>query len=86
MAKDNVCYLRKNEERKTDAHPEYKGSGSVGGTEHWLAAWVNTDNETGKKYFNIKFTPKEQQKPKVTPKSREPGEDDNFGDDGDLPF
>lgn len=85
MAKDNQCYLRRNEDRKTDSHPEYKGSGMVDGTEHWLAAWVNTDNESGKKYFTIKFTPKEQQKPKVAPKSREPGEDDVPFDD-DIPF
>ncbi len=85
MAKDNQCYLRKNKERKTDTHPEYKGSGTVDGTEHWLAAWVNTDDQTKEKYFTIKFTPKEQQKPKEAPKSRQPGEDDEPFDD-DIPF
>lgn len=82
MAKDNQLYLRKNKEQKTDQHPGYRGSGVVLGTEVWLDAWVNTDDKTGEKYFTIKVKPKEA--PKVAPKSREPGEDDDFGDD--IPF
>lgn len=85
MTKENQLYLRKNKERKTDKHPEYKGSGNVVGTDVWLAGWVNTDDQTGEKYFNIKVTPKEQQQSKPAPKGREPGSDDDF-DDSDLPF
>lgn len=80
MAKENQLYLRKNKDRQSEKHPEYKGSGNVLGTDVWLAAWVNADDQTGEKYFNIKVTPKEQ--PRSVPKSV-PAAD---GPNDDIPF
>lgn len=35
----------KNDDRKSDKHPQYKGSINVAGVEYWLSAWVgNKDN------------------------------------------
>jgi hypothetical protein len=78
--KDNTGSLFRNKDRKTDKHPSHTGQGKVFGTEVWISGWVNETSD-GSKFFSLKFQPKDEQKPK----SREPGEDDDMGDD-DIPF
>lgn len=46
--------LFRNENRKTDKHPEYNGSATINGDEYYMNAWVN-ETKAGKKYFKIKF-------------------------------
>ena len=80
--RDNSGSLFKNDKKETDNHPDYKGSGMVGGTEVWLDAWVKVA-ATGTKYMSVSFKPKEQQaaKPTARPAAKpEPEFDD------DMPF
>lgn len=76
----NSGILARNENRKTDKHPEFTGTLNVDGREYWLSAWVNTGKPggkmDGKRYFSIKVSPKEA-------KAR-PSLDDGYDDD--LPF
>ena len=66
MAYDNTNsgMLARNENRKTDKHPEYSGSLNVEGVDYWVSAWVNEGKPggkmEGKKYFSIKINRKEQ--------------------------
>jgi hypothetical protein len=48
--------LFKNEDRKTDKHPQYKGDILIAGTEYWLAGWIK-EGKNGK-FFSLKATPK----------------------------
>lgn len=76
----NSGILARNENRKTDKHPEFTGTLNVDGREYWLSAWVNTGKPggkmDGKRYFSIKVSPKET-------KAR-PSLDDGYDDN--LPF
>jgi hypothetical protein len=66
MAYDNTNsgMLARNENRKTDSHPEYTGTLNVDGVDYWVSAWVNEGKPggkmEGKKYFSIKINRKEQ--------------------------
>jgi uncharacterized protein (DUF736 family) len=80
VAKDNTIYIRRNEDRQSPTHPEFKGNGVVDGKEYWANCWVNTGDD-GKKYFSISLKPKEQKK--VASKSA-PTEEAPFDDD--IPF
>lgn len=65
MAYDNTNsgMMARNENRKTDKHPEFSGSLNVEGTDYWVSAWVNEGKPggkmEGKKYFSIKINRKE---------------------------
>lgn len=58
--KDNEGVLFKNEDKKTDKHPDYKGWGEVGGVAVWIAAWIKTGKKG--KFMSLAFTPKDQQR------------------------
>jgi hypothetical protein len=65
MAYDNTNsgMMARNENLKTDKHPEFSGSINVEGVDYWLSAWVNEGKPGGKmegrKYFSIKINRKE---------------------------
>ena len=55
----NTGSLFKNDNKATDSHPDYKGSGLIEGVgDVWLDAWINTAKD-GSKYMSLKFKPKE---------------------------
>ena len=60
----NSGIMYRNENRKTDKHPEFTGSINVNGEDFWLSGWVNEGKPggkfEGKRYFSIKLNPKEQ--------------------------
>ena len=64
--KPNSGSLFKNDNKATDSHPDYKGSGLIDGVEYFLDAWINTAKD-GSKYMSLKFKPKEvrQERPQV---------------------
>tara|TARA_Y100000310_G_scaffold67563_1_gene62879 strand:- start:407 stop:691 length:285 start_codon:yes stop_codon:yes gene_type:complete len=49
------------EEKKSDKHPDYKGSCLVEGEVMYIAAWVNTPKDGGNKYMSLSFTPQSEQ-------------------------
>jgi len=59
----NSGILARNENRKTEKHPEYTGSLNVNGVDYWVSAWVNEGKAggrmEGKKYFSLKVNPKD---------------------------
>lgn len=94
--------LFKNEDKRKDTDPGWKGSAEVDGVEYWAAGWVNEDND-GNKRINIKFTPKEDKSPQQRNRERgqqrnmtrrDPGDDrqgygrggDRDDMDDDIPF
>tara|TARA_R100000808_G_C2137561_1_gene145650 strand:+ start:1286 stop:1567 length:282 start_codon:yes stop_codon:yes gene_type:complete len=58
-SKENSGALFK-EEKKSEKHPDYKGTCLIGGEVYYIASWINESQE-GKKYMSLKFTPKEEQ-------------------------
>ena len=57
--KPNTGSLFKNDNKATDTHPDYKGSGLIEGVgDVWLDAWINTAKD-GSKYMSLKFKAKE---------------------------
>ena len=52
--KDNSGALFK-EEKKSDKHPDYKGSCVINGTPMYIAAWIN-ESKAGKKYMSLNFS------------------------------
>ena len=52
--------LFRNERRKNDRQPEYTGTIDVEGVEYWMSAWVKEAKSSGKKFFSIALTPKDE--------------------------
>lgn len=75
--------LFKNDDRKTDKHPEYTGVINVGGEEFWLSGWVNKSGKTGRSYFRLSVQPKERPPSRGSSRQAPPPEDDF---DDDIPF
>ena len=53
--KDNTGAIFKNDYKKTDSQPDYKGKCLVDGKEKEVAMWLN-QSKAGKKYFSVKFS------------------------------
>jgi len=53
--KDNTGAIFKNDYKKTDSQPDYKGKCLVDGKEKEVAMWLN-ESKAGKKYFSVKFS------------------------------
>lgn len=70
--------LFSNKERKTDKHPNARGSCEIDGVEYWVSAWTKV-SKAGEKYQSLAFTRKDEQA-KPAP---QPADD---GLDGDIPF
>ena len=82
--KPNTGSLFKNDNKATDSHPDYKGSGLVDGMgECWLDAWINTAKD-GSKYMSLKFKSKEARAPSPGYVSADVGRADL--DDSSVPF
>ncbi len=62
----NSGALFRNDDRKSDRHPEYTGSINVAGTEYWLSAWVREAKGSGKKFFSLSVRAKDA--PRAEPK------------------
>ena len=58
--KDNSGALFKEEEKKSEKHPDYKGNCTVNGETLYIAAWIN-ESQNGKKYMSLSFTPQTEQ-------------------------
>lgn len=58
--RDYTGSLFKNEEKKTESHPDYSGTALVGGVEMFMDAWIKTA-DSGRKWMSFSFKPKEKQ-------------------------
>lgn len=66
--KTNRGSLFKNDKKESENHPDYRGSIDVGGTVHWISAWLQ-ETTAGQKYFSLSVQPQE--------KKEESNDDDN---------
>ena len=57
---DNTLVLFKNDDRRHERDPVYKGQGKVDGRAYWVSGWVNESRKDGSKYLSIKIQPKEE--------------------------
>ena len=53
--KDNTGAIFKNDYKKTEQHPDYKGKAMIDGKAKDVAVWLN-ESQNGKKYFSVKFS------------------------------
>lgn len=75
----NKGVLFREKEKKSDSHPDFKGSINVEGKDYWLSGWVN-ESKQGQKYFKLSVTPKDG-----APQSRpSPPKNDFISED--IPF
>lgn len=62
----NKGVLFREKEKKSESHPDFKGSINVGGKDYWLSGWVN-ESKAGQRYFKLSVTPKDgASKPKTS--------------------
>lgn len=81
--KDNEGVAFKNDKKTTDAHPVYKGSAMVAGTEYWVSFWLNK-SKSGDTYMKYKFNEKEDARSKPSAPQQSPVNEEAFDDD--IPF
>ena len=77
----NRGVLFKNDDKRDDKDPLYRGQINVGGTEFWLDAWLN-ESKKGQKYMSLRVKPKMASEHKGgaanPPASKEPEFDDEI--------
>lgn len=57
---DNTLTLFKNDDRRNERDPVYKGQGTIDGREYWVSGWVNESRKDGRKYLSVKVKPKQE--------------------------
>ena len=67
--------LFKNDERKTDKHPNLQGSCLIDGVEYWLSGWTK-ERDNGDKWISLAFKVKEQKPQAKKPAAKQEVESD----------
>ena len=75
--------LFKNDDKREERHPDYKGSLNVGGVDYWISSWLQT-SKAGAKYMSLSVTPKNANNTRAPVAAAKPALDDL--DDGLIPF
>ncbi len=76
--------LFKNEDKKSEKHPDYKGQCEVDGVECWVSAWIKTA-DSGRKYMSLSFEKKQKQQ-EQKPKKQEQTKTGFDDMDDDIPW
>ena len=80
--KDNSGAIFKNDYKKSEQQPDYKGKAMVDGQMKEMAMWLN-ESKNGSKYFSVKFSePWKAEAEAEAPKQNMPQDLPN----SDLPF
>ncbi|KKN83552.1 hypothetical protein LCGC14_0297910 [marine sediment metagenome] len=66
--------LFRNTQKTTDKHPDYKGQCTIGGRKLWVAGWINTSQQDGKKYMALKFSVPQEQAQQPAPQQQYPSQ------------
>jgi len=56
--RQNSGILKKNDDRKSESHPHYRGEINIEGRNFWLSAWVKT-GQGGNKFLSLAVKPRE---------------------------
>jgi len=83
--KPNSGSLFRVEDKKSDTHPDYNGSALIDGVDYYMDGWVNeiqSGNNAGKKYLNVKFKAKQQSGGSSSQQTQQAAPIDS----GDIPF
>lgn len=89
MSKDtnNRGAFFKNKDKKSEKHPDYRGSCMIEDVKYWVSVWISK-SQRGETYFSVSYTKKDNQDDVPNPnQDNKPGDhkpDDSFDDD--LPF
>ena len=54
----NRGVLFRNEDKKENRDPDYRGNINIDGKEFWLDAWINTAKKDGRKFMSLRVKPK----------------------------
>lgn len=58
---NNQGAIWKNDDRKTEKHPHFKGSAEVDGVEYWVSAWKREEGaKENSPALKFRFTPKQE--------------------------
>ena len=80
---NNRGSIWKNEDRKSDTHPQFKGSAEVNGVEYWVSGWLRKPDANPKApAMSFSFTAKEVQSAPKPVQSANSG----FDEGEDIPF
>jgi len=71
-------FLWRNDQKKSEDSPEFKGHITINNVKYWQSAWVR-ESKNGRKYFSQLFTPVEPKEQDRQPVISEP-------DDVEIPF
>lgn len=74
----------KNKDKKTDRHPDYKGSAIINNVRYWVAIWISVSDKTGEKYLSTSYTKKDNQDEVKKPVDKKPDKPADIDDD--IPF
>lgn len=55
--KPNTGSIFLEDQKKSDNHPDFKGSLNINGTEYWVSGWKKQGN--GKKFISLALDPKQ---------------------------
>jgi hypothetical protein len=55
---DFVGSLSRNKKQEKSTQPSHKGSCTIAGVPYWISAFVNTNRDSGEKYFKLYFEAK----------------------------
>jgi hypothetical protein len=84
--KEGQGSLFKNKRKETDSHPDYNGSITINGVEHWLSAWIKEPKAGGTKYMSLSVGKPKQQRPPDQPNPPRDAPRANGDFDDDIPF
>jgi hypothetical protein len=81
----NRGQIWKNEDRKSDSHPHFKGSMDIDGVEYWVSAWTRKPDANPKSpALTFSFKKKEDKQDDQIPKADSVSVVDGFNDS--IPF
>lgn len=63
--KDGQGSLFKNRRKETEKHPDYNGSITINGVEHWLSAWIK-EAKSGEQYMSLSLGKPKEKKPPIS--------------------